>query len=258
MLPEDWLEFLNRLADEADRIALHFFKSQAFSVDHKPDLTPVTEADRDIEHRIRRVAGSEHPDLGILGEEEGESGRSDGPRLIIDPIDATQNFIRGIPAFATLLAIEEDEEILAGVVSASAMQARWCAARGRGATKNGQPIRASVVSELAEAQLFHGDLSGRVETAPPPGTTNLMRRTRRTRGFGDFYQHVLVAEGAGEISIDPELRPWDAAPLLVIVEEAGGRATSIDGKRDIYAGSLVATNGILHDEVLSSLSPANL
>jgi len=250
----EWLDVLNRFADRADEIALSFFRRQSLRVEHKPDLTPVTEADTTIEHSIRKLAAASHPEMGILGEEEGESGRQEGLRLIIDPIDATQNFVRGIPAFATLLAIEEYGEIVAGVVSAPAMSSRWCAARGAGASKNGTPVRVSGISIMGEAQLFHGDLSGRVETLPPAGAIELMRSTRRTRGFGDFYQHVLVAEGAGEISIDPELRAWDAAPLIVIVEEAGGKATSLDGRRDVYAGSLVATNGVLHTEVLSALA----
>jgi histidinol-phosphatase len=176
--------------------------------------------------------------------------------LIIDPIDATRNFVRGIPIFATLLAIEQESEIVAGLVSAPALSARWSAARGSGAFAGSRPIRVSRVSDLARSQIFHGSLGGAEAKRLPPGLPTLIRATERQRGLGDFYQHVLVAEGAGEVAIDPVMFPWDIAALQVIVEEAGGRATTLQGERSVYGGSLVCSNGLLHEEALRILRGA--
>ena len=249
------LPFLVELADRADEIALRFFRTRDLRVDEKPDHSPVTAADREIEALAHRLVQARHPELGILGEEEGEAPGAGGSRLIIDPIDGTRNFVRGIPIFATLLAIEAGGEVVAGVVSAPALRARWHAARGAGAFRDGRPIRVSDVRELGAALLLHANL-GRGEPAPPPGLLALARQVERTRGFGDFYQHMLVAEGAGEIAIDPAMHPWDAAALQVVVEEAGGRATTLGGERSIYAGSLVTSNGALHQSVLDALRQA--
>jgi histidinol-phosphatase len=252
----DWLPFLTDLADVADEIALRHFGSAELGVDEKPDMTPVTEADRGIEAAIRGLCRERHPELGIFGEEEGETAGSSPTRLIVDPIDATRNFVRGIPVFATLLAIEHEREVVAGMVSAPALLRRWSAARGRGAFTGSRRMQVSSVTDLARAQLFHGSLGGSEAKQLPPGLPGLIRATDRQRGFGDFYQHVLVAEGAGEIALDPIVHPWDIGPLQVLVEEAGGRATTVDGGRDIYGGSLVCSNGVLHDEVLRALRRA--
>jgi histidinol-phosphatase len=139
-------------------------------------------------------------------------------------------------------------------VSAPALGLRWQAARGYGASCGPRRLRVSDIRDLAHAQVFHGDLSGHAETYPPPGIHALFARCQRTRGFGDFYQHLLVAEGAGEFAIDPTVKPWDIAPLQVILEEAGGRATTMDGKRTIYGGSLVTSNGLVHDEAFRLLT----
>jgi histidinol-phosphatase len=251
------LPFLAELADGADRIALQFFRARDLRVDEKPDRSPVTEADRAIEAMARRLLRERHPALGMLGEEEGETRGTGSARLIIDPIDGTRNFVRGVPLFGILLAIEAGGEIVAGVASAPALHARWHAARGAGAFRDGRPIRVSGVGELGHALLLHGNL-GRGEPAPPPGFLTLARQVDRTRGFGDFYQHVLVAEGAGEIGVDPAANPWDIAALQVIVEEAGGRATALSGERSIYAGSLVTSNGPMHQRVLETLSPGSV
>jgi len=251
--PADWLPFLTDLADRADAIALRFFRAKHLRVEDKPDLSPVTEADQAIEQTARALARERHPELGLLGEEQGETGGAGEERLIIDPIDATRNFVRGIPVFATLLAIEARGEIVAGVVSAPALHARWHAARGSGAFRDGQPLRVSGIHELGHALLFHGNL-GSGEAGPAPSIMSLIRRVDRTRGFGDFYQHMLVAEGAGEMAIDPVMKPWDIAALQVIVEEAGGCATDLDGERSIYTGSLVTSNGPLHQAVLDVLA----
>jgi len=242
-------------ADRADEIALHFFRNPGLQVDTKPDLSPVTEADRVIEAMARRLVRDTHPALGVLGEEEGEAAGTAEARLIIDPIDGTRNFVRGIPVFATLVAIETRGEVVAGVASAPALGARWHAARGSGAFRDGQRIRVSRIASLEHATLFHGNL-GPGEAGPPPGIADLIARVERTRGFGDFYQHMLVAEGAGEAAIDPVVQPWDIAALQVIVEEAGGRATALSGERSIRAKSLLTSNGLLQDSILAILKPS--
>ena len=258
MKATDWLAFLDLLADEADQIALEHFRSSRLHVETKPDLTPVSEADQRIEAAVRSVVAQQHPGLGVLGEEEGEDLGDRDSRLIIDPIDGTFNYVRGIPIFATLLAIESLGDLVAGVVSAPALGARWRAARGVGAFLWAEPIRVSAVPSLSEAQVFHGDVVGAREVHPPPQLRALIGQVARGRGFGDFLQHVLVAQGSGEAAIDPELKPWDAAPLLLILEEAGGRATTMSGQRTIYGGSLVTSNGLLHEELLRLLNPAGL
>jgi histidinol-phosphatase len=213
----------------------------------------VTLADREIEAAARKQLAERHPELGILGEELGEAEGRTNTRLVIDPIDATFNFVRGIPVFATLLAIESAGEVVAGLVSAPALHTRWHAARGAGAFEGKRPLRVSGVRELANAQLMHGSLAGYEGVRTPPGLTALAKVTHRQRGFGDFWQHCLVAAGSGEIAVDPIVHPWDIAALQVIVEEAGGRATSLSGERSIYAGSLVSTNGLLHEAALAHL-----
>ena len=253
MSPIDWLPFLTELADGADELALRWFRAAGLRVEAKRDLSPVTEADQAIEAMARSLARKKHRELGVLGEEEGEAAGTAETRLIIDPIDGTRNFVRGIPVFATLLAIETGGEVVAGVASAPALGARWHAARGSGAFRDGRRIMVSGIESLERALLFHGNL-GRGEAGPPPGIAGLIAQVERTRGFGDFYQHMLVAEGAGEIALDPVMQPWDIAALQVIVEEAGGRATGLGGEHSIYAGSLVTSNGPLHESALRALA----
>jgi histidinol-phosphatase len=249
----DWLPFLHALADEADRIALNHFRSARLRVDAKADESPVTAADRGIEQAARALVAARHPELGVLGEEEGSQGGG-SRRLIIDPIDGTRNFVRGVPVFATLLAIEEDREVIAGLISAPALGQRWHAARGAGAWNGSRRLAVSTVTDLGRAHLFHGSVGGRGEGNPLPALLSLAARVERTRGFGDFYQHVLVAEGAGEIAVDPVVSAWDVAPLQILVEEAGGTATTLDGTRNIGGGSLVSTNGRLHEAALAVLT----
>jgi histidinol-phosphatase len=249
----DWLPFLVEIADRADEIAVRLFRSADLHVEEKADRSLVSAADQEIEATARKLLAERHPDLGILGEELGtREGRVDA-RLVIDPIDATFNFVRGVPVFATLLAIEQAGEIVAGLVSAPALSTRWSAARGAGAFEGRRRLRVSGVRELSQAQLFHGSLAGYEGVFTPPSLVELARATHRQRGFGDFWQHCLVAAGAGEIAIDPIVRPWDIAALQVIVEEAGGRATALSGERSIYAGSLVSSNGLLHETALARL-----
>ncbi len=223
MAPADWLPFLTELADRADALARRWFRAAGLRVAEKPDLSPVTEADRAIEAMARRLVREHHPELGVLGEEEGDAPGSAETRLIIDPIDGTRNFVRGIPVFATLIAIETSGEVVAGVASAPALAARWHAARGSGAFRDGQRIRVSRIESLQHAMLFHGNLAPG-EAGPPPGIAGLMQ-------------------------------PWDIAAPLVIVEEAGGRATGLGGERSIFAGSLVSSNGPLHESALRALAP---
>lgn len=252
MNPERWLSFLAEIADRADEIALKFFRAHDLKVERKPDTSPVTLADRGIELLARELVQARHPELGILGEEQGETGTT-SLRLIIDPIDGTKNFVRGIPIFATLLAVEQEGEVVAGFVSAPAMNLRWRAARGSGAFCGERRLHVSKIADLREAQLFHGNLSPATGDPIPAGLVPLTAQVQRTRGFGDFYQHLLVAEGCGEVAIDPTLKPWDIAALQVIVEEAGGRATGLNGERSIHAGSLLTSNGVLHDVALARL-----
>jgi histidinol-phosphatase len=255
MTPGGALEFLVELADRADPIALEWFRSGDLRVESKPDLTPVTEADRRIELEVRELCARRQPGLGVFGEELG-GDTGPGPRLIVDPIDGTRNFVRGIPLFATLLALEQAGEIQAGLVSAPALRTRWSAARGLGAFENGRRIRVSGVRKLSEAQLFHGSLAGDEAGDSAPLILALSRATARQRGFGDFYQHVLVAAGAGEIAFDHGLEAWDVAPLFVLLEEAGGRITGLSGERSLSARSFVTTNGLLHEETLAVLRTA--
>lgn len=251
MEPRDWLPLLEELAGLAEEIALARFRARDLHVEEKPDRSLVTEADLAVEASVRELLASRHPELGVFGEEQGETVGTSDSRLIIDPIDSTANFARGIPIFATLLAIETGPEVVAGLVSAPALGTRWSAARGHGCYRNGERVRVSGVSSLANAQVFHGSLGGAEAIRTPPGVATIGQAAHRDRGFGDFYQHVLVAEGAGECAVDPLVFSWDIAALQVIVEEAGGRATTVDGQRDVHAGSLVSTNGLLHDEVLA-------
>ena len=254
MATSDWLPLLREIADRSDEIARRLFRRVDLRVEEKADRSLVTEADREIESAARKLLAERRPELGVFGEEQGEQAGSSGARLIIDPIDATANFVRGIPVFATLLAIELANEVVAGLVSAPALGTRWHASRGQGAWQGERRLRVSGVRELAHAQLFHGSLGGFEGGRTPPGLQRLAASTHRQRGFGDFWQHCLVAAGSGEIAVDPIVAPWDIAALQVLVEEAGGRATSLGGERSIYAGSLVSTNGLLHDRALALLS----
>jgi histidinol-phosphatase len=248
-----WLPVLHEIADRADGIALRLFRDAALRVESKPDDSPVSEADRAIEAMAREVIGARAPETGVFGEEEGETPSGDGTRLIIDPIDGTRNFVRGVPLFGTLLAIEQDGVVLAGVVSAPALRTRWHAARGAGAFAGARRIGVSTVSELSRAHVFHGDLSGRTEGPRPARLTELFAAVERTRGFGDFYQHMLVAEGAGEVAIDPKMQPWDIAAVKIVVEEAGGRSTSFAGESTLHGGNLVSSNGVLHTRAIEFL-----
>jgi histidinol-phosphatase len=253
-MASDWLPLLGAIADAADSIALRYFRAGDLYIDKKPDRSLVTQADLEIERVARQLIKQRQPGLGVFGEEQGEQGEPGSTRLIVDPIDATANFARGIAIFATLLAIEDGGEIVAGLVSAPALGQRWHAARGAGAYSGTRKLSVSGVSDLGDAQVFHGSLAGREAAPETRKLPDLLARSHRQRGFGDFYQHVLVAEGCGEIACDPVVKPWDIAALQVIVEEAGGHATTMAGTRDIYGGSLISSNGKLHESALAAFA----
>jgi histidinol-phosphatase len=246
------LAFALELADLADAITLERFLAEDLLVETKPDLTPVTEADRAVEQVLRKRIGEERPGHGVVGEELGADEQGE-VRWILDPIDGTKNYLRGIPVFATLIALERDGAGVLGVVSAPALQRRWWAARGEGAFLNGRRIRVSRVAELSDAVLSHASLGSWEQHGLGDQFLELARACWRTRGFGDFWSHMLVAEGAVDLAVEPEVQLWDLAALQVIVEEAGGRFTDLGGTPTPAGGSAVATNGLLHDRVLVTL-----
>jgi histidinol-phosphatase len=230
------LAFALELADAADAVTLPRFRSADLHVETKPDLTPVTDADRAAERLLRERVARDRPGDGVLGEEEGDTGGE--VRWIIDPIDGTRNFSRGIPVWATLIALEREGVRTCGVVSAPALGRRWWAARGEGAFANGSPIRVSAIDTLAAAS---------VSCTHARDLAALEPRVWHARGLGDFWQHVLVAEGALEAAVDATLALWDYAALEPIVAEAGGRLAEVGGQ-------IVSTNGSLHDALLAALS----
>lgn len=245
----DDLRLALSLADAADAITMRFFQSAALAVRTKDDRTPVSEADEEVERTLRERLARERAGDAIVGEEFGESGSS-LRRWIIDPIDATKNYVRGVPVFATLIALEDGGAISTGVVSAPALSRRWWAARGRGAYCNGRVIRVSGVATVEEAQLSYDDYAGFETHSLGERFLDLARRCARTRGFGDFWSYMLVAEGAVDIAVEPQVALWDMAAIQPIVEEAGGRFTDLSGRPRPDGGSGVATNGRLHEEVL--------
>jgi histidinol-phosphatase len=242
------------LADLADAITLERFRASDLVVETKPDLTPVTEADRAVEQALRKRIAEERPGDGVVGEEFGADGGGE-TRWILDPIDGTKNYLRGIPVFATLIAVERGGALTVGVVSAPALHRRWWAARGEGAFADGRPIRVSRVADLADAVLAYASLPSWEEHGLGDRFMELARRCWRTRGFGDFWCHMLVAEGAADLAAEPEVALWDLAAVQVVVEEAGGRLTDLGGAARADGGSVVTTNGLLHDRVLAALRP---
>jgi histidinol-phosphatase len=249
---EDELALANELADSADEIALRWFRRASLEVRTKADTTPVTQADLEIESMVRDALRERHPDDAILGEEQGETGES--ARLwVLDPIDGTKNFADGVQVWATLIALMVEGRVQLGVASAPALGERYEAARGSGARLNGEPIRVSGTSALSEAFFCFAELEAWVGGPHWDAVVDLMRSTRRTRGFGDYWGHLLVARGSADLAVEPELSTWDWAALQVIVEEAGGRMTTLDGGQPVHRGSIVTTNSVLHDLVLARL-----
>jgi histidinol-phosphatase len=224
-------------------------------VETKPDLTPVTEADRDVEHALRERLADDRPLDAVVGEEfgGGAAGSAAGRRRwIIDPIDGTKAYVRGQPIWATLIALEVEDELTVGVASAPALGRRWWASRGGGAfTTHGLRLHVSGVRDLGDAQLAFGGLEDWVACGRLDALLALARRCWRSRGFGDFWQYALVAEGAVDIALDPEVSLWDLAAVQIIVEEAGGLFTDLGGEPRADGGDGLATNGLLHEAVLA-------
>jgi histidinol-phosphatase len=256
---QEWLAFAQACCDVADEIALRHFRRE-LDIQAKPDRTLVTEADNQIEEMIRGRIGERFPDHGLIGEELGEAMAGAAARWYIDPIDGTHNFIRGVPLFGTLLALEVEAELQVGVMSAPALRERWYASRGGGAWAVGsagsegpRPVRVSRVTAIEDAQLLYGSSAELEASGLAPGFRSLLGRVWRERGFGDFWGYALVAEGAAEGMAEVGVSTWDLAAPAVIIEEAGGRLTSFDGGRSIDGGSALASNALLHDELLSRL-----
>jgi histidinol-phosphatase len=241
------LDFALALADEADALSLPRFRAVDLRVETKPDLTPVTDADRTVERALREPIARERPGETVLGEEEGDEGGD--VRWILDPIDGTKNFSRGIPVWASLIALERDGVVVCGVASAPALGHRWWAARGEGAYRDGERIGVSKIARLEEATVSFSRSGLR-----DPRTIELALAAWHAQPFSDFWAHLLVAEGGVDAAAEHVMNTWDNAVLQVIVEEAGGRFTDLAGKSRIDGGSGVSTNGLLHDEVLARLT----
>jgi len=263
------LALAHRLADAADAITLSRYQAIDLSITTKPDNTPVTDADKSAEDAIRALLHAHRPDDGIVGEEFGNVGLEKNRYWVIDPIDGTKNFLRGVPTWATLIALMEkssdgSERVSVGVVSAPALFRRWYAFEGGGAfvivNKDGggasstpRKISVSAVSKIEDASISHSDFQGWGERLEPFRT--LLDQAWRTRAHGDFWSHMLVAEGAVDIAVEPTLALWDMAALDIIIREAGGRFSNLDGIDGTLGGNGLSTNGALHDYVVAALRP---
>ncbi len=253
----DDLRLAHVLADDADSLTTARFKALDLHVMSKPDLTPVTDADQAVEESIRRTLSRVRSRDAITGEEQGTTGNSKR-RWIVDPIDGTKNFVRGVPVWATLISLVVDDEVVVGVVSAPQLQRRWWASAGGGAWTGKSLLKAtrmqvSDVRRLEDASFSYSSLSGWEDRDRLEDVLSLMRRCWRTRAYGDFWSYMLVAEGAVDIAAEPELEVYDMAALDVIVREAGGSFTSLDGSAGPWGGNAVATNAHLHDAALAFL-----
>jgi histidinol-phosphatase len=258
----EWLAFALSACDAADEVALHHFRRD-LEIMTKPDRSFVTPADQAVERLIRERIHARFPDHGLVGEEYGEEAGAGTIRWYIDPIDGTHNYIRGVPLFGTLLALEVEGEVQVGVLSAPALRERWYASRGGGAWAVGaagaegpRRIRVSRVAAIEDAQVLYGSGSELEASGLVPGFRDLLRSVWRERGFGDFWGYALLAEGAAEAMLEVDAKTWDLAAPLVLIEEAGGRLTDFSGDRRIDNLQIVATNGVLHEEVLARLRTA--
>ena len=279
----DDLALAHALADLADAITLDRYQSQDLVITTKPDNTPVTDADRAVETAIREALGTHRESDGLVGEEFGSDKGSSGRYWVIDPIDGTKNFMRGVPTWATLIALVQvdatgTEEVVVGIASAPALARRWAAAKGQGATVrfnagtddftdtdadkdfesfslavNEKKISVSKVSALSDASISYSDFVGWGDRLEP--FQKMLAGAWRTRGIGDFWSHMLVAEGAVDVAIEPSLALWDMAALDIIVREAGGTFTNTAGQNGPFGGSGVSTNGVLHNAVINGLNP---
>lgn len=253
------LDLALELAARADEITLARFGALDLRVDQKPDLTPVTDADEAVEAALREMLTRERPDDDVFGEEQGGTARLSGRQWVIDPIDGTKNFVRGVPLWATLIALLDDGTPTVGVVSAPALGRRWWAGHDLGAFASfgdDDPRRLSVsaVSDLGSASLSFSSLSGWAQRGLREKFIDLTDAVWRVRGYGDFFHYCLVAEGAVDIACEPEVKLWDLAALDILVREAGGQFSALDGTPGPHGGSAVATNGALHSLTLSYLT----
>ncbi len=257
------LDLARRIADAADRVTLSRFRASDLQVDRKPDRTPVTDADVACEDEVRRLIAAERPDDAVLGEERGSSVSDPAARhWIVDPIDGTKNYSRGVPVFATLLALMSGGEPVVGVVSAPALGRRWWAARGQGAFTSdvargitAAPLSVSGVADLADAYVSTTDLDYWREIGTRDRWLALTEATWESRAFGDFHHHMLVAEGLMDAAVEPGASAWDLAAPAIVVREAGGRLTDFSGAERIDGGEALSTNGVLHDAVLGIIRP---
>ena len=247
-----------RLADAADEITMRNFLDVDLAVEMKADSTPVTEADRGVERALRAVLAAERPADAIIGEEYGGEeygGAGLAPRCwIIDPVDGTKNFVRGVPVWATLIAMQTGGAGTVGVVSAPALNRRWWASAGEGAYADGRAIRVSAIADLRAASFGYSSINGWDSQGRLAGFLELSSTAQRTRAFGDFWSHMLVAEGAFDLAAEPEVSLWDLAAVQVIVTEAGGQFTDLAGVPTAGGGSAVSSNGLLHAEALRLLA----
>jgi len=253
----DDLRLAHVLADDADALTMARFKALDLHVMTKPDLTPVTDADQAVEEGIRRTLSRARSRDAVLGEEQGSAGHSQR-RWVVDPIDGTKNFVRGVPVWATLISLMVDDEVVVGVVSAPALNRRWWAMKDGGAWTGTSLLRATAiqvsdVSRIEDASLSYASLGGWEDRDRLDDFLALSRRCWRTRAYGDFWSYMLVAEGAVDLAAEPELELYDMAALDVIVREAGGIFTSLDGEPGPNGGNALASNGKLHDQALAFL-----
>lgn len=251
------LDLALRMAAAADQITLQRFGAGDLVVEAKPDLTPVSDADHAVEQTLRAILARERAADAVVGEEFGSAGSS-SRRWVIDPIDGTKNYVRGVPVWATLIALLDGADAVVGAVSAPALARRWWAARGAGAWTAfaGEPARRLAVSHVAslpDASVSYSSLGGWAALGRRDAFIGLLDQVWRTRGFGDFWSYMLVAEGAVDLAAEPELELWDVAALAPIVTEAGGRFTGLDGIAGVHQGNAAASNGLLHDAFLDAL-----
>ncbi len=264
MAEQSWtddLRLAHVLADQADAITMARFRADDLQVTAKPDLTPVTDADTAVEDALRTSLSRTRPRDAIRGEEREDSGW--GPRRwVIDPIDGTANFVRGVPVWATLIALMDGDEVVVGVVSAPALSRRWWAAKRGGAFTgrsllNGSRCRVSRVAEIDDASLSYSSIDGWVECGRGQQFVDLLRECWRTRAFGDFWSYMLLAEGAVDLAAEPELALHDMAAVSVVVTEAGGQFTNLDGVPGVAGPGAIATNGLLQRAVVEQLAAAD-
>ena len=273
---QDDLALAHALADLADAISLDRYQAQDLVITNKPDNTPVTDADRAVETAIREALATHRQTDGLVGEEFGSDKGTSNRYWVIDPIDGTKNFMRGVPTWATLIALVNVdssgiEEVVVGIASAPALARRWSAAKGLGAyvrfnsgsaddlweefdaSSNEKKISVSKVAKLSDASISYSDFVGWGDRLEP--FQKMLANAWRTRGIGDFWSHMLVAEGAVDVAIEPSLAVWDMAALDIIVREAGGTFTNTAGQKGPFGGSGVSTNGALHNAVINGLNP---